>query len=626
MYFLGPIAWVLGEVADGAMATFGAVFRWLAFLINQLLYTMISNLYDVFIALCEGQLLDSDTLNELFGRVGMLLGVVMVFKVSFSFIQMIIEPDMFSDKEKGLSKIATKVIIVICMFGISGYVFDFLRDVQGEIIESNAIAKFLIPVKINTDDFGGTLSAELFTAFYNLDSLVDYDNNVCGSEEFISMSKKKIAEDNDYSYARSCLLEKGKVQETGDEEYYIEFNFIFSTVVAIFTLYFLLSYCISVGVRVVQLAFLQIISPMAIIGYLSPKGDNMFTKWVKLYFSTYIDAFLRIAIINLIVYLCGVVMENHNDGNSVFWNSVHNPQGITKGLIMIMIIMALFTFAKKAPELIKQLFPQSTSGLGLGLKNEGANAFIGGLTGAAVGAIGGVAGGKGLGSRLTGLASGIGFGALRGGKAGFGANGVGGALSGATSSQSKANLNRAQAIASGKGLRERIGDTVRGNLGVVSSYDKLNQELSMSNDIKTTLKDEDVIKHINEVRQSYINNLRPGESADAEVLKKFDSAEKSALRQMYHHAYNSDSGSNNIHIDQIVDRNGNVVLGSFDEEFVSNRGIYNQIHTNEKRAGMRLDTYDGKDIGGVDIPGSNGGWKADNINLKNKIADTHKKS
>ena len=626
MYFLGPIAWVLGEVADGAMATFGAVFRWLAFWINQLLYTMISNLYDVFIALCEGQLLDSDTLNELFGRVGMLLGVVMVFKVSFSFIQMIIEPDMFSDKEKGLSKIATKVIIVICMFGISGYVFDFLRDVQGEIIESNAIAKFLIPVKINTDDFGGTLSAELFTAFYSLDSLVDYDNNVCGSEEFISMSKKKIAEDNDYSYARSCLLEKGKVQETGDEEYYIEFNFIFSTVVAIFTLYFLLSYCISVGVRVVQLAFLQIISPMAIIGYLSPKGDNMFTKWVKLYFSTYIDAFLRIAIINLIVYLCGVVMENHNDGNSVFWNSVHNPQGITKGLIMIMIIMALFTFAKKAPELIKQLFPQSTSGLGLGLKNEGANAFIGGLTGAAVGAIGGVAGGKGLGSRLTGLASGIGFGALRGGKAGFGANGVGGALSGATSSQSKANLNRAQAIASGKGLRERIGDTVRGNLGVVSSYDKLNQELSMSNDIKTTLKDEDVIKHINEVRQSYINNLRPGESADAEVLKKFDSAEKSALRQMYHHAYNSDSGSNNIHIDQIVDRNGNVVLGSFDEEFVSNRGIYNQIHTNEKRAGMRLDTYDGKDIGGVDIPGSNGGWKADNINLKNKIADTHKKS
>ena len=95
MYFLGPISWVLGKVADGAMATFGALLRWLAFWINELLYTMISNLYDVFIALCNGQLLDNDTLNSLFGRIGMLLGVVMMLRVAFSFIQMLIDPDSF---------------------------------------------------------------------------------------------------------------------------------------------------------------------------------------------------------------------------------------------------------------------------------------------------------------------------------------------------------------------------------------------------------------------------------------------------------------------------------------------------------------------------------------------------
>ena len=372
MYFLGPISWILGKVADGAMATFGALFRWLAFWINELLYTMISNLYDVFIALCNGQLLDNDTLNGLFGRVGMLLGVVMMLRVAFSFIQMLIDPDSFSDKEKGLSKIVTKIIIVICMFGISGYVFEFLRDVQGEIIESNAIAKFFIPVQVNTEDFGGALSAELFTAFYNLDPEIDYSNDTtgCGDERFITTAKNRIIRDNDYSYARSCLLEKGTIQETGDEEYYINFNWIFSTVVAIFTLYFLLNYCISVGVRIVQLAVLQIISPMAIIGYLAPKSDNMFTKWGKLYFATYIDVFLRIAIINLVVYLCGVIMENWNEGGGVFWTSVGAPEGITRILIMVMMIMALLSFAKKAPELIKQLFPQSTSGISLGLDKD----------------------------------------------------------------------------------------------------------------------------------------------------------------------------------------------------------------------------------------------------------------
>lgn len=516
MYFLGPISWILGKVADGAMATFGALFRWLAFWINELLYTMISNLYDVFIALCNGQLLDNDTLNGLFGRVGMLLGVVMMLRVAFSFIQMLIDPDSFSDKEKGLSKIVTKIIIVICMFGISGYVFEFLRDVQGEIIESNAIAKFFIPVQVNTEDFGGALSAELFTAFYNLDPDIDYSNDTtgCGDERFITTAKNRIIRDNDYSYARSCLLEKGTIQETGDEEYYINFNWIFSTVVAIFTLFFLLNYCISVGVRIVQLAVLQIISPMAIIGYLSPKSDNMFTRWGKLYISTYIDVFIRIAIINLVVYLCGVIMENWYEGNGVFWSSVGAPEGVTRVLIGVMMIMALLSFAKKAPELMKQLLPQGFgSGIGFGMKNEGANAFIGGLTGAAVGAIGGVAGGKGL-SRLTGLASGIGFGALRGGKAGFGSNGVGSALSGATSAQSKANLSRAQAIGAGIGLRERLANRTRDLLGIEAGSATDEREISALSDyakMQDTMEGyADKVSTIKQLKRDYENIQQSG--------------------------------------------------------------------------------------------------------------------
>ena len=221
---------------------------------------------------------------------------------------------------------------------------------------------------------------------------------------------------------------------------------------------------------------------------------------------------------------------------------------------------------------------------------------------------------------LGGIAGGI----ARGGKAGLGAKNPFGAISGATSVQSKANINRAQAIASGKGFGERVGDSVRGSLGMMSGYDKLNQELSMSNNIKSTLKDEDVVKHIQEVRQSYLNNLQPGQAADANVLKEFDKAEKSALRQMYHYAYESDSGTNSIHISEIRDSNNNLIMGSFDEDFTSNRGIYNQIHTNEKRAGETLDTYDGKDLNGNDIVGSNGGWKADNTKIQTRLADKHK--
>ena len=533
MYFLGPISWVLGKVADGAMATFGALFRWLAFWINELLYTMISNLYDVFIALCNGQLLDNDTLNGLFGRVGMLLGVVMMLRVAFSFIQMLIDPDSFSDKEKGLSKIVTKIIIVICMFGISGYVFEFLRDVQGEIIESNAIAKFFIPVQVNTEDFGGALSAELFTAFYNLDPEIDYSNDTtgCGDERFITTAKNRIIRDNDYSYARSCLLEKGTIQETGDEEYYISFNWIFSTLVAIFTLYFLLNYCISVGVRVIQLAVLQIISPMAIIGYLAPKSDNMFTKWGKLYFATYIDVFLRIAIINLVVYLCGVIMENWKEGNGVFWTSVGSPDGVTKVLIGVMMIMALLSFAKKAPELIKQLFPQSTSGLSLGLDKDNKSALGAvGIGAAGVGAVGLAAASrvpglvKGARDTINGVRSGkiskggaawnaikgaattvggVAAGGIRGVATGR-KGGVGGVKS-ALQAQSKANLARAGRINSGQGLFSYYADKALHGLGMMNSYEQLSSEVSSYKDLKSDVKDNDVIKNFKRQYQAEYN-------------------------------------------------------------------------------------------------------------------------
>ena len=90
-----------------------AAIRLILYTINSLLYRGIISLYIVFIGLCYGQILDSDTLNGLFGRIGLLLGVIMMFRVAFSFIQVLINPDSFSDNQKGIPSIIKKVIIVI---------------------------------------------------------------------------------------------------------------------------------------------------------------------------------------------------------------------------------------------------------------------------------------------------------------------------------------------------------------------------------------------------------------------------------------------------------------------------------------------------------------------------------
>ena len=379
-----------------------AAIRLILYTINSLLYRGIRSLYNVFIALCNGQILDSDTLNGLFGRIGLLLGVIMMFRVAFSFIQVLINPDSFNDNQKGIPNIIKKVILVIIMFGMSSYVFSFLRTLQSEIIESNVISKFLLPQQVETENFGGALEAELFTAFYNLDPALDYQTtNECASEDYINGLKNSIANNNSFSYKKQCVTELGTIKEDGSPAYFISFNFIFSTLVAVATLYFLLNYCISVGVRIVQLAALQIMSPMAIVGYLSPKSDNMFTKWVKVYFSTYIDAFLRMAIINFAVYIIAILIQGFNDKDSIFFTSVGYAAGEHKKLIYVIMIMAIFTFAKKAPDLLKKIFPAtSESGIGLGLDKDNLPALG---TAAAVGGLG-VAAGIGTAKKLGGSA------------------------------------------------------------------------------------------------------------------------------------------------------------------------------------------------------------------------------
>ena len=381
---------IFSTLLKGAENTVGFV---LMTLVRTLFYNLCSLIYwglrgfcNVFFALCNGQLLDTETLNSLFGRVGLLLGVIMMFRVAFSFIQVLINPDAFSDNEKGIPNIIKKSIIVIIMFGMSSYAFSFLRTLQGEIIESNVISKFLLPQQVKTDNFGGAIEAELFTAFYNLDPSLNYDtSNECATEDYINSLKKEIAENNNFDYKKECVNEAGKIKETDDKEFFIKFNFIFSILIGIVACYFFINYCISVGVRIIQLAFLQIISPMAIVGYLSPKSDNMFTKWLKVYFSTYIDVFLRMAIINIAIYLIAILIEGYNNSDSVFYASVGYASGSTKTLIFIFMVMAIFTFAKKAPDLLKKIFPAAgDSGLSLGLDKDnlpaiGTAAALGGL-------------------------------------------------------------------------------------------------------------------------------------------------------------------------------------------------------------------------------------------------------
>lgn len=654
-----PSTW-LSAASDGVMGTILSAIRTFCFWLIEMIYRLMVNVYNLFDHLCNARILDNDILGEMSRRIGFILGLIMFFYIIFSFIQMVIDPDKITDKEKGAVSIIKKVVIVILMLALYNTFFDVLYGLQVKIVNSNVISNIILPYTVaegDKDRFGNLLSNSLIKAFYYVDDFEEEGYIIKEPEtsdyraqcqSLTNAFYNQIYNNNAYDIGYMCLNENIEIEKlekdgstTTKETYIINFDGIIAILAGGFTVYILVMYCFKIGVRMIQLAFLEIISPMAIISYLTPKKDNMLSKWWKIYFSTYIDVFIRIAIINFVIFLiCTILSTNNPYGTLTFWDSLgfDSLSLGEKSFYSVVIILALLTFAKKAPDLIKEIIGSSASKLGFGMAmkdivglKETIGMTTGAVTGAAIGLIGGIAGGGKNPLRwVTGAVGGVTGGIFRGGKAGLGAKGITKAMSSARDTQAKANIARAQRIASGSTLGERAGDATRGFFGIQSGYEKYNSDLSMSNAIKETLNGEDVIKHIREVRQSYIQSCAAtGTTADVTKLAAYDKAEKEALRQMYAFAHDNDSGSTFIHIEDTS-------IGlNLTEEFSSNRGIFTQIKNNEKRAGRTLKTYDDKDVTVYDSTGAPTGrtikakdnsWKSDNNALKTKIADKTKKA
>ena len=633
--YLNPLEWI---------SLFLMGIRSILFFLDQAIYEFIITLYNIFRLLCSARIGSEGIVGELATRIGLILGLVMFFYVTFDFIQILIDPDKINDKEKGPLNIIKKFIIVIVLLGTSSFIFNYLHRFQTAVLSADdrgtsVLERLILPYNINTDNFGRAIASNFMMEFYKMTDDPEASSATAVDEDFTyevcSKNAKefpgRIAATGSLYSGTFCLNARYKTED--GSRFYIDFS-PWSIVVGVFVIYMLFMYCISVGMRVAQLAVLEIISPVAFVSYLSPKKDGMFGKFWKIYFSTYIDVFLRIAIINFVVLLTGLILDSNNSGKD-FWTSVGNPDGSTKAWISIFMILALLSFAKKFPDLIKKFLPESASGLSLGIstKDRAGLGMVGGtIVGAATGLIGGFAGGQGI-KRLTGALSGGVGGVGRGFTAGVKGKDLRESLSNANKNQAAVNLKSAQLRAEGVTAGERMADAFRNRMGVMGGYEKEDKALTMSSNVKTLLEGEDPIKHLREAREAY----RSSGGTDNSVYKEFDSVEKEVLAQMYSWSYNNDSGDAKIVVRSIKDSSGNAITSAYQEDYSSNRSIYNAIHDNEKRAGHEMDTYNGVvyefDQNGVvsnygaspTVEKQKNSYKADNNALKTAKADRRNK-
>jgi len=340
----------------------------------QLIYQLIAGLFELFINVSKVEILSSNNIEPIYQRVTTVLAIVMVFYVTFELVKYIVQPDQMTDKEKGASKVVSKMIIVVLLIAFVPKVFSYAYKAQNIVIEKEILSKVILGESgTDVDHYGRNFSADVFSLFYQYDK--DFWNDEkgtasCGDiacNDIVVGNINNLREDGKLTNLTYELNKNDKETKRGvtTKYYRITFNGLLAVIVGGFLLYILVLFCIDIGTRVAQLVFLQVIAPIPIIGYLSPKKENIFTKWVKQCLTTYLDLFIRLAIIYFILLIVKIITVAYNDGT--LFNNI--PATSSTTLIYIVLILGLLLFAQKAPKMLQELFPKMGAASGnFGLK------------------------------------------------------------------------------------------------------------------------------------------------------------------------------------------------------------------------------------------------------------------
>lgn len=214
----------------------------------------------------------------------------------------------------------------------------------------------------------------------------------------------------------------------------VEYTPIIGMLVAGFLVYTFVTLAIEVGTRVFKLLVLQMVAPLIIITIIDKgyKGNGTIQSYLKEYFKTFTDVFIRVlSALVITVFISKAIM---NIGALFGDATAIGDDWFTKGLLLIIIVFAGYKFVLDLPKFLAAVtgkdFYSGTNGFGKYL-----GGLVGGTVGFATGAIGGAAAGGGFFSRaggaLAGGIAGMGQGAYSGGKGGSIAdavkNGYGGA-------------------------------------------------------------------------------------------------------------------------------------------------------------------------------------------------------
>ena len=439
----------MGESNVEAASVITDIIRTIFSVLDRPAYWLLGIMYQLFFNVASADLFSNDTIMKFYGRVQLILGVFMMFKLALIILKGIVEPEGFFGGKKGdssavsfITKVITGLIILTLMMPISipgasneyeiqinnnGILFGTLYSLQHRLLANNTLARFILGNDDMAEDYANDTdklkkSARIFTSsilkgFYRInllpederpkhqdgkDDAVFNDNRVCKDidddvlkaytrldadpGEIIGMVNLTCEGDAQSGGAFNSLLGVISPKLAGKTYYVFSYMPFISMIVPLIFVFILLSFTIDVAVRAVKLAVLRLIAPIPIISYMDPKGSK--DSAFNSWVKTLTSTYLDLFIRLAAVYFAIFLIQDIITNGLI----IDHGHGVLGAISYILICIGIFVFAKQAPKFIKDV---------LGLKGDSGKLFGGfGELGAALG-LGAAAAGT-IGSGIAG--------------------------------------------------------------------------------------------------------------------------------------------------------------------------------------------------------------------------------
>lgn len=320
------------------MEFFYNTIRGFFFQLDSVIFGLIDDVYSLLIQISRTSIFSTTVISEFSERVFAIAGIFMLFKVTMSLINYVVNPDDFSDKNKGFANIAKRIVISLGMLVLVPYIFKEAYNLQAIILEENTLMHLVfgtsqagtLPNDNYVEEAGRDIQFTLMSAFLQPNVAEFYGNrtydfSLC--EELYDMADNgliKYREGSSYIYAlnedcfgeynetddvydKSCsgplckafeaydedsldlfqtysqsmaqqnyslLMRKDLVIASVDDMYIIDYKMLISTAIGIAVIYLFILFCIDIAIRSVKLGFLEMISPIPILSYIDPKSGD----------------------------------------------------------------------------------------------------------------------------------------------------------------------------------------------------------------------------------------------------------------------------------------------------------------------------------------------------------------